>query len=372
MYDMKIREIRIYPLEIPLGEPFVISLGTITHARNLLVEIHLDSGLRGQGECSPYSFINGEMLEGQMALAPLLAKLWIGKDPREIEDRLAELDRLLVGNLALKSAFDMALYDLNARIAGMPLYRFLGGSNDRELLSDRTVSVGPPENMALEARKYLDAGFQSIKVKLGGPFGLDVERIKAIRKAIGSETPLRLDANQAWTVSDAVRTLRALEPWNIEHCEEPIAARDLKGLQFVRNNSPIPIMADESLFDHRDAIRLVQMEACDYFNIKLSKSGGIFNALKIASIAEAAGIPCQVGCFSESRLAISALVHFVLARKIVVHYDLDSPLMLSEDPVQGGLELSSDGRASIRSEDPGIGAVIKDEFLDRVRAVVVK
>ena len=366
---MRITNISIYPLEVPLSEPFVISLGTITHARNLLVVISTDTGLSGQGECSPYPFINGELQEGQMASAGVLGRLWLGKDAREIENRLAELDGFLKGNLALKSAFDMALYDLNARYAGLPLYRFLGGANDRELWSDRTVSVGNPEAMAKEALKYLEMGFKAIKVKLGGPFEQDLARIKAIRSLIGLEIPLRIDANQAWTVSEGLRTLRALEPLNVEHCEEPIRAGDLAGMRFLRKNSPIPIMADESLFDHFDAMHLVQMEACDYFNIKLSKSGGISKALKIAAIGEAAGIPCQVGCFSESRLAITALVHFVLARKIVVHYDLDSPLMLSEDPVNGGVELLENGRSAVVDEQPGLGATIKEEFLDKGKCI---
>jgi len=355
---MRIIEIRIYPFVIPLSEPFVISLGTITHARNLLIEIRTDLGFTGFGECSPYPFINGEVLEGQLPIAEKLGLLWLGKNPMEIENRMLELDRALAGNLALKSAFDMALYDVNSRIADLPLFAFLGGANDKVVYTDRTVSVGPAEKMAKEASKYLDGGFHSIKVKLGGTYELDLKRIEAIRNAIGYDIPLRIDANQAWTVSQAVRTLRSIERFNIEHCEEPIQAGDLNGLSYVRSNSPIPIMADESLFDHRDAVQLVQNEACDYFNIKLSKSGGIFKALKIVSIAEGAGIPCQVGCFSESRLGITALMHFVLAKKAIVHYDMDSPLMLQSDPVIGGVEITSNGRVSLISLEKGIGATV--------------
>ncbi len=362
---MQIAEIRIYPFVIPLSEPFVISLGTITHARNLLIEIHTDSGIIGLGECSPYPFINGEMLEGQIPIAEKLGALWLGKSPLEIENRLLELDRALSGNLALKSAFDMALYDLNAKLAGMPLYAYLGGANDKVVYSDRTVSVGEPNQMAKEAKKYLDAGFHSIKVKLGGPYDLDLKRIEAIRAAVGYKIPLRLDANQAWTVAQAVRTLRALEKFDIEHCEEPIHAGDLKGLNFVRKNSPIPIMADESLFDHKDAVRLLQNDACDYFNIKLSKSGGLFKALKIVSIAEGAGIGCQVGCFSESRLAITALMHLVLSRKAIVHYDMDSPLMLKDDPVIGGVEISTAGKVSLQNESVGIGVTVDFNYLGK-------
>ncbi|TVQ50734.1 MAG: dipeptide epimerase [Saprospirales bacterium] len=362
---MKIVEIRIYPFVIPLAEPFVISLGTITHARNLLIELHTDSGITGLGECSPYPFINGEMLDGQIPIAEKLGTLWLGKNPQEIENRLLELDRALSGNMALKSAFDMALYDLNAKLSGMPLYAYLGGANDKVVYTDRTVSVGEPTQMALEARNYLDAGFHSIKIKLGGPYELDMKRIEAIRAAVGYDIPLRLDANQAWTVAQAVRTLRALEKFNIEHCEEPIHAGDLRGLNFVRKISPIPIMADESLFDHKDAIRLVQNDACDYFNIKLSKSGGLFKALKIVAIAEGSGIACQVGCFSESRLGITALMHLVLARKAIVHYDMDSPLMLKDDPLIGGVEISAAGKVSLQNEIAGIGVSVDYDYLGK-------
>lgn len=368
---MKIIQIRLFPLQVHLKRPFIISLGTITHAKNLIVEIQTENGMLGLGECSPYSFINGEMVEGQMVLGEQLAKLWLGKNSLAIGARMAELDGLLSGNWALKSAFDMALYDLAAKKANMPLFCFLGGENNRIFYSDRTVSVGEPKEMAAEALGYLNDGFRSIKVKLAGPYQKDLDRIKAIRKEVGDSIPLRLDANQAWSIPQAVRTLRELESLNIEHCEEPIQAGDLKGLRYVRQNSPIPIMADESLFNEMDAMRLVQEDACDYFNIKLSKSGGISNALKISAIAEAAGIPCQVGCFSESKLAITALVHFILAKNIVVHYDLDSPMMFSEDPVDGGVTIGADGKVELKDEISGIGATIRKEFINEKKMVVV-
>jgi L-alanine-DL-glutamate epimerase-like enolase superfamily enzyme len=197
-----------------------------------------------------------------------------------------------------------------------------------------------------------------------------VARIKAIREAVGPDYPIRIDANQGWDTITAIETLKALEPFGIEHCEEPIPHWNNRELVKVRENSPIPIMADESVFDHHDAFRLASMGACDYFNIKLSKSGGINNALKIVAVAEAAGIKCQVGCMSESRFALTALMHLVLASDTIVHYDMDSSLMLDADPVTGGIEYLGAGEW-ILGESPGIGAGFDEAFLESMELVSI-
>jgi L-alanine-DL-glutamate epimerase-like enolase superfamily enzyme len=270
----------------------------------------------------------------------------------------------------MKSAFDMALFDLLALRANMPLYQFLGGSNNREIRTDMTISIGDPEKMSRDAAEFKKAGFPAIKVKLGTTTREDVARIRAIRKSVGPEYPIRIDANQGWDTITAIMTLKALEPFGIEHCEEPIAHWNNRELVKVRENSPIPIMADESVFDHHDAFRLASLGACDYFNIKFSKSGGINNALKIVSVAESAGIKCQVGCMSESRFALTALMHLVLARAAIVHYDMDSSLMLNTDPVTGGIEYRGSGQW-VLGDSPGIGAGFNESFLETMEKVFI-
>jgi L-alanine-DL-glutamate epimerase-like enolase superfamily enzyme len=198
----------------------------------------------------------------------------------------------------------------------------------------------------------------------------DVARVKAIRAAIGNEHPLRIDANQGWTVETAITTLNALASYNIEHCEEPIARWNFMELPYVRKNSPIKIMADESCFDHHDAANLARIEAVDYFNIKLGKSGGIFNALKIIETAKENNIKLQVGCFMESRLAITALVHFAYSSELIVHYDLDTPLLLKEDPVVDGMLFKENGIVEI-DEAVGIGAKIEESYLEKYEKVVI-
>jgi L-alanine-DL-glutamate epimerase-like enolase superfamily enzyme len=365
-----ITKVEIIKLNLPYKEPFVISLGIIESATNVVVKIHTNSGLTGVGECAPFVTIVGETQETVFELSKQIAKLLKGKDPFALEERLTEIDRAIAGNYTMKSAFDMALYDLLAKKAGMPLYKLLGGSNNREITTDMTISIGAPEKVAKDALAFKEAGFPAIKVKLGTTTKADVARIKAIREAVGNDYPIRIDANQGWNTVTAISTLQALAKFNIEHCEEPVPKWNNREMARVRENSPIPIMADESVFNHHDAFRLAAMGACDYFNIKFSKSGGIYNALKINAIAESAGIKCQVGCMSESRYALTALMHFVLASKNVVHYDMDSSLMLDADPVTGGIQYQGKGRWMLK-DAIGIGAGFDEDFLNSMESVTI-
>ena len=364
---MRIAKIELYKLNVPLTEPFIIAIETITVAESIAVKIITDKGTFGWGECNPYRSIAGETQGTCWVAGQFLAKTLIqysdNVNPLEITSCINKMDKMLAGNRCIKSAFDMALYDIAAKTAKMPLYQFLGGSNNRHITTDMTVGINTPEYMSAAALRFKNAGFTAIKVKLGTTLTADVERIKQIRLAIGDDIPLRIDANQGWDEATAIATLKALEKYDIEHCEQPVLARNINALFNVKQKSPIPIMADEALFDHIDALNLIRHQACDYFNIKLAKSGGIHKALKINALAEAAGLPCQVGCFSETRLAMSALVHFTLACPNVVHFDLDAPLMLSVDPVKGGVHYTKTGTVTL-GEDIGIGATFDDVFLE--------
>lgn len=368
---MKITKIEIYKLNVPLKEPFIISLGVIKTANSIVLKIYTDHNIHGTGEGNPYMFIVGETQKADFEYAKMLAKLMIGKNPLSIENRMAEIDRILKFNPTIKSAFDMALYDILGKSSGLPLYKLWGGTNNREIITDMTVSIDQPEKMVKDALKFKEAGFPAIKVKLGETYKKDIERIAAIRDAIGYEIPLRIDANQGWDTNTAIKTLKALDKYDIEHCEAPIPRWNSTDLPYVRANSPIAIMADESLFDHHDAFRLAKMQACDYFNIKLSKSGGLNNALKIVSIAEAAGIKSQVGCMSETRFGLTALMHLVIARKNIVHFDLDSALMLANDPVIGGIEYQEKGKVVLPEDKPGIGAEFDQNYLDEMDKTII-
>ena len=357
---MKISRISIYRYDIPIKEPIAISLGIIDNARNMLVEIQTDEGITGWGEGSPFWMIVGETQASGMAAAEDMAQLLIGRDPLDIEGCLTTLIRYLPGHPTTRSTFDMALYDLASKAASMPLYQFLGGSKQL-LVTDETIYINTPERMVEDALRIQAKGADAIKVKLGTNLRDDINRVKAIRNALGDVTPIRTDANQGWDVVTASGVLRAIGGWNVQYCEQPIKRHDIAGLRQIRQHSTVPIMADESLFDAVDAIRLVREEAVDYFNIKLSKSGGIFEALKINAIAEAAEIPCMIGCMSESRLALTANAHFASARQNVRFYDLDACFEHAVDPVFSGITYN--GYQIELPETPGIGAEIDATFL---------
>ena len=367
---MKITAIELYKMPVRLKDPFVISLGSFDYAENVVVVIRTDTGISGFGECSPFRSINGENMETCLVVGQELSKGLLGLDPEKIEECSLRMDRTIFGNSSIKSAFDMAIYDLASQNAGLPLYAFLGGKKEKELVTDYTVSLGDKHKMVKDALRIRAAGFQVIKVKLGESAEKDTERIRMIREAVGYDIPIRIDANQGWNPETAKAILLELKDYRIQHCEEPVPRWNFMALPAIRQMSPIPIMADESCCDHHDAKRLIDLEACDLLNIKLGKSAGIFNTLKIIELAEQAGMKLQLGGFLESRLGFTAAAHLAHTSSNIVFCDFDTPLMFTEDPVSGGI--SYDARGVVKVPDvPGLGAWVEEGVLKSLSRISV-
>ncbi len=367
---LTLSHIELYASPIKLKEPFVISLGPLDHAENVVVVLRTREGLTGFGECSPFLTINGESMGTAIVVGELLAKALKGKDALDIEGCSALMDRIIYGNASIKSAFDIALHDIAAQHAGLPLYAFLGGKKNKVLQTDYTISLGPLEKMVSDAQRIKDRGFQFIKVKLGGTKEEDIQRIKSIREQVGAAIPIRIDANQGWHPQDAIDILQAIAPYGIQHCEEPIPRWLFMELPAIRKQSPIPIMADESCCDHHDAKRLIDLQACDALNVKLGKSSGIVKALKIIRLAEQANMNIQIGGFLESRLAFTASAHLALCSDHIVHYDFDTPLMFEEDPVVGGIQYLEKGIVAV-PDVAGLGASMDEGYLARLKKISV-
>ncbi|GHE23717.1 mandelate racemase/muconate lactonizing enzyme family protein [Sphingobacterium griseoflavum] len=359
---MIITSIAIYRLSIPM-EPFAIATGVMDYAQNTFIRIHTDAGFYGVGECSAFPMIVGETQDTCLVLAREFARLWKGKDPLAINERMAELDLFVAGNTTIKSAFDMALHDLAAKDAGLPLYKFLGGQR-KEIITDITIGLGEPEVMAQKAEQFKSAGAAVLKVKLGKKPKDDVERVRAIRRAVGFDIPLRVDANQGWSFEEAIEALHGMESFKIQFCEQPMRSYNDHMLSALRTQTIIPIMADESVYSPRDADRLCRNDACDYINIKFSKSAGIVGALQIQQVAAEYEVPCMIGGMLESRLALAAKIHFAYATNNVKFYDLDTCMLGHlEDPVVGGAQFT--GYHVAVTDDIGIGADIEPGFLSR-------
>lgn len=359
-YAMKITHTEIYRYSIPT-EPFVIATGTMHYAQNVLIRLHTSTGLTGIGECSAFPMIVGESQETCLVMAKEFAAILRGKSPLEIPDRMNDLLGYAAHNSTIKSAFDMAMFDIAAKEAKQPLYKYLGGEK-RVVETDMTIGIDTPENMATTAIGFKAKGCRIIKIKLGKDVHSDIERVSLIRQTVGSEMILRLDANQGWSFDDALYALGALEDFDIQFCEQPMRTWFDDKLPELRANSPIKIMADESCYNHHDARKLINSGSVDYLNIKFSKSGGILEAQKIHEIALQTGTKCMIGGMLESRIAITANMHFALASPNVIFFDLDSCLLGHlVDPVTGGITYN--GYFVDIPDTPGIGADVDPKFL---------
>jgi L-Ala-D/L-Glu epimerase len=365
---MKITKISIFKFSIPM-RPFSIATGTMHFAQNIFIRVYTEGIHYGVGECSAFPMIAGETQATCFALAKDFAALWKGRDASAIEERMNELDSFIAFNSTIKSAFDMALFDLVAKNAGQPLYRFLGG-NKKDMETDLTIGIDSPISMALSAKKFKEDAVQIIKIKLGKNAKEDVERVKQIRQAVGPGLRLRIDANQGWNFDDAVFALHEMGKYDIQFCEQPLHRREDERLPALREISPIKIMADESVFDHFDAKRLIGTKACDYINIKFAKSGGILEAKKINTICEQSQIPCMMGGMLESRIALTAFAHFASAQENIKFYDMDTCLLGHlTDPVIGGVKYN--GYLLELPSSPGIGADADENFLSRCESVLI-
>jgi L-Ala-D/L-Glu epimerase len=359
---MTVTHTDIWKFSIPM-HPFTIATGTMHFAQNIFIRVHIENGIYGVGECSAFPMIVGETQATCFEMAKDFAALWKGKDALKISDRLKELDDFTAFNTTIKSAFDMALYDIAAKAAGKPLYEYLGGTV-KQIETDLTIGIDEPYLMAQKAKEFVANGVRIIKIKLGKKADDDTERVKLIREAAGATIKLRIDANQGWNYDDAVKVLNAIAGYDIEFCEQPMRHWDDHLLPDLKKASPIKLMADESVYDHRDAERLIAANACDYVNIKFAKSGGIHEAIKIHDTCKRNNVPCMMGGMLESRVALTAFAHFAMVHDNVIFYDMDTCMLgHKEDPVTGGVKYN--GFFIEVPAAPGIGADANERFLDR-------
>ena len=352
---MKITDIRLAKLSVPLRVPFKTALRTVNSVEDVIVEIHTDAGLVGYGEAPPTGAITGDTTGAILgALRDHIIPSLRGQEIDALEPLMKRLDKSVVHNTSAKAAVDIALYDLYGQMLGAPVYKLLGASR-KSITTDITISVNPPEEMARDALVALERGYDTLKIKVGIDPTLDVARLAAVREAVGRDIRLRIDANQAWTPKQAVMLLNQMQEkgLDIELVEQPVPGRDFEGLRYVTERSYVPVMADESVFSPEDAMKIMQMGAADLINIKLMKCGGIHNALKIASAAEVYGVECMIGCMLEAKVSVNAAVHLACAKSVITKVDLDGPVLCSEDPILGGAVF--DEKLITVSDEPGLG-----------------
>jgi L-Ala-D/L-Glu epimerase / N-acetyl-D-glutamate racemase len=322
---------------LDLAETFVISRSASDTEEVVVVELR-HSGVSGFGEAQPIDRY-GESVASAAAYVEENGRL-LGDDPFALDDVLG---RMPAREFAARAALDAALHDLQGKLLGQPVWRLLGLRRAGPPTS-WTVWLGDPDDMARRAEQALTR-FRRLKLKLGGRDGLDVERVRAVRGVAG-DLPLQVDVNEAWSVDEALEALPALSELAVEYCEQPLPAADPGGPE-LKKRSPLPIYVDE------DCHTLADVAACAErahgINVKLAKSGGMREAVRMVHAARALGLGCMLGCMIESGLGISAGAQIA---SLFDHVDLDGNLLLAHDPWPGVPFV--DG-VQLPPEEPGLG-----------------
>jgi L-alanine-DL-glutamate epimerase-like enolase superfamily enzyme len=365
--DFRIERIEIIPARLPLREPFVVAYATQYDIPTVFVRLTTWGGLVGWGESTPDPNVTGESFASTAAvLHQDLAPALIGHDARDRETALHTLDSRVEGVPAAKAALDIGLHDLVARAHDLPLWALLGGRSKPHLQISRVVSMKEPAEMARDARQHVADGFTTVKLKVGDAANprLDVDRIAAVREAVGPEIKIKVDVNQGWkTPGIAIPAIRAALASHPDYFEQPVAQWDIEGLAEVRRQTGATIMADEACHGVREMQRIVALRASDLVNIKLMKTGGLMNALRVNAIAEAAGITAQVGTMVESSIASAAGLHLAMALSNVKTVEMGGPLMIPEEI--GNLRSCYERDTITLPDAPGLGIEVDESAMKR-------
>jgi L-alanine-DL-glutamate epimerase-like enolase superfamily enzyme len=320
----------------------------------LFLRIATDEGVEGIGSASPAEEVTGESPAASLAALGNARLAWLeGRDPRDLESLIRELERSHHGTPSAQAAVDIALHDLAARIRVVPLVDLLGRCHD-SLPTSVTIGISSVEETLADASELLGRGFRCLKVKVGRSFDEDVARLRRLREQVGPQVPIRIDANQGYAPAEARRLVDVARGLDLELVEQPLAAGALAEMRALPESLRRLIAADESLLNEDHARALVaDPPACGIFNIKLMKCGGIRPAQAIAGIARAAGVELMWGCNDESAVSIAAALHTAYSCPATRYLDLDGSFDLARDPFSGGFAVV-DGCLRLLDR-PGLG-----------------
>ena len=365
---MKITKVEAFPIRAPRAHRFAAAQAVLTHSDFALVTVNTDAGVTGYGEVSSALFCYRLDPSHAYDINAYLGPALVGQDPLGIPALVERMDRTLRGGRQAKSGIEMALWDIAGKAAGLPVYRLLGGKARPAVPLNWTVGFTEPDQAAAEAALYVETHrVRSIRLKIGRPGDIDARAVAAVRRRLGPEVPIRVDANEYYrSPKDAISAIRLLEPHTIQLVEQPLAAADLLGHAEVRLAVSAPILLDESIQTPRDALAAVQTRAADAFNVYVSESGGLMRAQQIIAIAEAAGLPCLIGTMGELQIASAAAAHLgVSCANIPFTCDLVGPLRYDESIVHEPLRLE-DGLL-YPPEGPGLGVTLNWDVINRWR-----
>lgn len=364
---LPITQIEVLRVAIPMvGEGFRNAYTNNTAQHSIIVRIRSNDTL-GLGNVDPLPGYSNETIEQSLdALHNILTTSLLGQDAGNVRQIIALMDNILPGYLEAKSAIEMACCDLLSRFLSIPLHQFLGGAVIRQLRFNGWIGIVPPEQAAREALQWQAAGFLSTKVKLGGDIQADLERIRAIRQAVGPNMQIRGDANASYSVSDSIELGHHLEPYQLQLLEQPVAANDLAGLAMVRQAISTPIMADEAITDHQSLINVIRADCADIVKLKIMKQGGLIKCLNMMETASAAGLKIVIG--HGFGLNINTMAECMLAAtnsNVLEGLESVGPLKMNTDVTSFSLDFSN-GFMEL-PDTPGLGLELDEKKLKQLR-----
>ena len=314
---MEITHVEVIPVQIPVkpSRHMVTALGWHIESKYLLVRVETDVGIEGVGEATVMPLWSGETVWGARAiLRHLLAPSVLGADPTDIEEVDRRMDRAARHNWFAKSAIEMACWDIWGKVEKKPVYELLGGAV-RPLTIRCRFSMGAyePDRARARAVELVEEGFTTIKVKVGGQAETDIERVQAVREAVGTELDLTIDANCGWDADTAIHCVNALDDCRLALNEQPTPDGDYASLARVRRETKPPVMADDACFDLIHARELIRNDACDLLSVYPGKNGGIRKSKAIVDFAASHGVKCSIGSNLEWDVGTAAMAHLVVA-----------------------------------------------------------
>jgi L-alanine-DL-glutamate epimerase-like enolase superfamily enzyme len=316
---MKINRVEIIPVDIPYKMPFRVSYGGITSGNQVILRIMTDEGIDGVGSSIGF-FKTGLTRESAMAQIKSIASgLLLGQDPLNTEAILSKLDTVLPGNWRIKAHVDYALYDLKGKILNTPLYQLLGGLSREKIPLEWIVCMDDPQVQAKMAMTYLEAGFHSIKMHVGGDPQLAIKRFRAVREAIGPDIPISIDmasvagSESHWNAHDALRLIEELKRYNLCYAEQPVTTHDIAGFRAIKSRTTVPLAADASAESVGEAYRVIRQEAADIFHVLMGRIGGIRRSLNYVNLVDAASLDYAI-CVLGNGIEHAAGAHFAVSR----------------------------------------------------------
>jgi L-Ala-D/L-Glu epimerase len=367
---MRVERLESIPYALPFRHPYVSARGTLARREMVLIRLHTDEGAVGLGEAVPLSLrrsdslgaIEGALPRSQRRLRRAEISDFAGPEPL-----VAAIDTFIHAAAGRRlpppaaAAIEMALFDLAGKVSGLPLWRLFGAERPEPVTCNATLAAGAPDDVAAEARRWAELGFESFKLKLGT--GDDLEQVRAVREAVGAETRIRVDANGTWSVEDAVAILERIEPLDVELAEQPVAS--LREMARVAGATSIPIAADESVANAKEARRAVGLGACELATVKLSKVGGIGRAAGIG-----AELPVYLSSALDGPVGIAAAGHAAQAlyrdrADPGLAHGLATQLLFAETIATRECEVR-DGALHL-PDGPGLGVEIDEDALEAHR-----